>query len=727
MRNRFRSSALTLAVLSSLSVFAGACSDAQSGDHGGSDWSGPVGNLGLQLQLAPGVALNTIEYEISGPGLTLTGSLDVPGNGTTFNATISEIPAGNGLTIKLRSVAAGDAGLACAGQATFNVTAGQTTQVDVVLSCDGLDLSGSASINGSFNICPSVTATTLSPTVQAVGGVINVSLSARDVDNAPEPLSYAWATNTGTLSNATTTTPSLLCTQAGPVVLTYTVRDGACVKTGTLNATCGLDGIDGGIADAGSDAASDGGVDAGPANPANIVVNEIESNGGTPDDWIELYNKGSQAVDVSNWVVRDNDDSHNYSIPAGTTIQPGGYYVIDIAPFFGLGGADSVRLYLPGATTLVDSYSWSVHATATYGRCPDGLGAFGQTPSTKGSANACGSTPDAGVDAGADAGSDGGVAEVAWPGSNVATEVDSANTWSSNLSGLSYQAGTPNVLWAVQNSPSKIFKLVLNGAIWASSADGDWGAGKTITFSNGVGAPDSEGISVGTNGWLYVSTERDNNANTVSKLTVLQFDPSAAGSTLNPQREWNLTSALPPISDANKGLEAVVFIPDAELTALHFKNDDGSAYNAGLYAQNGGGVFAVGVENDGMIHLFALDHSAALGFTKLASFASGFTAVMDLYYDPITHYLWAWADDTVGNKASLFEIEQATVSTSYGKFVQRKIIDRPTGLPNSNNEGFTIAPDAQCTGGFRAAFWSDDNNLNSHSLRQGQISCGKSY
>ena len=62
---------------------------------------------------------------------------------------------------------------------------------------------------------------------------------------------------------------------------------------------------------------------------------------------------------------------------------------------FGLGGADSARLFAADGTTLVDSYTWTAHAATTYGRCPDGTGAFATTTaSTKGAANACaGQTP----------------------------------------------------------------------------------------------------------------------------------------------------------------------------------------------------------------------------------------------------------------------------------------------------------------------------------------------
>src|SRR5262249_30181126 len=78
----------------------------------------------------------------------------------------------------------------------------------------------------------------------------------------------------------------------------------------------------------------------GAANDCSIAVkiNEVESSGGTPGDWIELYNFGAIAVDISGFVVKDDDDTHNYTIPPGTSIAAGGYYVVEEASLgFGLG------------------------------------------------------------------------------------------------------------------------------------------------------------------------------------------------------------------------------------------------------------------------------------------------------------------------------------------------------------------------------------------------------
>ena len=45
----------------------------------------------------------------------------------------------------------------------------------------------------------------------------------------------------------------------------------------------------------------------------------------SPESWIELYNRGSNAVDLTNWRL---DSAVNYDLPTGTVVLPGGYLVV---------------------------------------------------------------------------------------------------------------------------------------------------------------------------------------------------------------------------------------------------------------------------------------------------------------------------------------------------------------------------------------------------------------
>ncbi|HEY9425243.1 MAG TPA: lamin tail domain-containing protein, partial [Microterricola sp.] len=131
------------------------------------------------------------------------------------------------------------------------------------------------------------------------------------------------------------------------------------------------------------------------AEPSPIRINEVAQNSDVTD-WVELINTGAEAVDVSGWVVKDDKDERTLAFAAGTTIAAGGFLTIDVDgdehgdAGFGLGRADTVRVFAADGATLIDSYVWSDHTPTSYGRCADGVGEFRETAGlTKGAANLC--------------------------------------------------------------------------------------------------------------------------------------------------------------------------------------------------------------------------------------------------------------------------------------------------------------------------------------------------
>jgi Lamin Tail Domain len=450
------------------------------------------------------------------------------------------------------------------------------------------------------------------------------------------------------------------------------------------------------------------------ATPAPAVhINEIESNGGVPGDWIEIINTGANVADLSGWRILDNDDTHvPYTLPAGTTIAAGGYLVVEEAAFgFGLGSADSVRLFNPTGA-LVDSYAWTAHASTTYGRCPNGTGAFTTTSrSTKGGVNAC--PGDA----------------LQWPGGPDVQTADGLNVLGGNMSGLVYEGSgninaTPGVLWAVRNGPGTLFRLVWNGTIWTPDPDptNTWGAGKALRYTDGTGNPDAEGVTFAGSGsaaGIYVSTERNNDASGVSRNSILRFDPTATGASLTATHEWNLTADLP-VTGQNLGMEAITWIPDTFLVSRAFVDETRGptyAYNPADYPNHGTGLFFVGLEANGMIYAYALDHVGG-GFTRVATIASGLLGVMDLQLDRELNDLWAVCDDGCQGRSVVLRIDAGT-----GTFKVTHLFDRPAGMPNLNNEGFAFAPLAECVGDRRPAFWSDDTGTDGHAIRRGTLGC----
>ena len=748
-----------------LSVFGCSAADSTSSSP---DSAESVGSVGLALQTG-GITLNSVSYTIIGPNnFSKSGTINVA-NSSAVSAIIGGIPAGTGYSITLSGSDAGNTGINCLGSAAFNVTAGATTSTQVHLQCKTPAKTGSVMVNGTINLCPVIDSLSVAPAETTVGHSVDLVAAGSDADHQPSALAYSWTTTAGTLTSATSPTASLTCTAVGPVTVTLTLTDGDCSDTLTQLVTCSpaSNGGAGGAGGSSSGGASSGGTSVGGASSAGtsgggaagatggggvIKINEVESNGGVPDDWVELYNPGTAPIDISGYVFKDNDDTHSYVLPADSIVAPGAYFVMDTgaAGFnFGLGSADSTRLYLPNGTTIVDTYSWTVHATTTYGRCPNGVGDFTTTlSSTKGSANACsnggggaGGAGAGGAGAGGASGGSGGAgaanggaggapsAFAVWPGGNDVQTVDVAGTFPSNLSGLFYepaQAATPAVIYGVLNGPSKVYRLLNDGSNWIPDTVGGWSVGKTLHYSTGTGSPDSEGITraaTGTPG-IYVSSERDNENNGVSKLGIHLYDDTGnASDTLTAVRDWFVTSDIPP-TGPNLGLEAIAWIPDSFLVSKGFIDESkGTVYDPSNYPNHAGGIFFVGVESSGIVYGYALDHVGG-GFTRVATFSSGNPAIMDLNFDREVGYLWADCDDTCQGRMNVLDIDTRAGSPTLGKFYVRQGFERPGTMPNTNNEGFTVTPEALCVSGKKPVFWSDDADLNLHAIRRDSIPCG---
>jgi hypothetical protein len=448
---------------------------------------------------------------------------------------------------------------------------------------------------------------------------------------------------------------------------------------------------------------------------ALVRINEVESNGGTPGDWIELFNAGPTTVDLSNFLVKDNDDSRTTRLPAGASIAPGGYYVIEESVLgFGLGAADAARIF-DANSTLLDSYDWTAHAVITYGRCPDGVGAFAENSvATKGTANNC--TPVVGPPTSP------------WPGSDDVRSVSGNAVFGGNLSGLTYEAASgsqPAVLWAARNGPGSVFRLIFSGGIWTPDPDNGWATGKLVRFPDGLGEPDAEGITIvagASGGGVYVASERNNSANAVSRNSILRYDASASGTTLIATNEWNLTADLP-VTGANLGVEAITWIPDSMLVANGFVDEArGRAYAPADFPNHGTGLFFVGVEANGIIYAYALNHVTNAA-TRVATIVTGFPGVMGMEYDRETGYLWATCDDGCQNTTGVLQIDVVAGSPTRGRFLAPRRFARPTSMPNLNNEGFAFAPQSTCSAGRKAVFWADDSETAGISIRSASIPC----
>ncbi len=423
-----------------------------------------------------------------------------------------------------------------------------------------------------------------------------------------------------------------------------------------------------------------------------VRINEVFSDG--DPDWVELVNPTGSELDVSGLIVKDDDDSHAYEIPADTSIPARGHLVIDDLGF-GIGGGDQVRVFdgdqLVDATQLGEE-----HAVPTWGRCPDTDGVFAATAeSTPGAANIC-------------------VGEIpvgTWPGSADVRVLDTVPTFLEDSSGLDVQVTDEGTfLWAVDNGTGTIWKMTASADGSIEAAEG-WTDGKRVRFQKdaddpSAAGPDTEGITLDDNGLVYVASERDNSDKAVNQNKILQVDPDAADGDLVAANEWDLTALLPDVA-ANVGVEAVEWVSDAALAGALYDDNTRAPYVAASYP--GDGLFLVAVEDNGGVYAFSLEQG---GFATLVSTLDpGLPGVMGLDYDTVRGSLWAMCDDGCSGKTAELTLN-GTDQPEVAHFAP------PAGLPDINNEGFATAPASLSQDGQRPVWWFADG-FESESLRVG--------
>ena len=127
-----------------------------------------------------------------------------------------------------------------------------------------------------------------------------------------------------------------------------------------------------------------------PIEVEGLVINEINYSSSTAfnaGDWIELYNPKAITIDISNWQIKDDNNTHVFIIPEGTQIAGNGFLVIvkDAAAFssvfpnipyigeldFGFGGSDAVRVYNSDSKLMDDVFYDSI---APWPICADETG-----------------------------------------------------------------------------------------------------------------------------------------------------------------------------------------------------------------------------------------------------------------------------------------------------------------------------------------------------------------
>lgn len=117
------------------------------------------------------------------------------------------------------------------------------------------------------------------------------------------------------------------------------------------------------------------------ANPyRNVVINEFLAHTDLPQlDFIELYNHGNAAVDLSGCWITDDLGTNKFAIPGGTTIPARGYVAFTESQLgFRLDAAgETILLRDPGLTRVIDAVKFDGQENGvSTGRWPNGGDSF---------------------------------------------------------------------------------------------------------------------------------------------------------------------------------------------------------------------------------------------------------------------------------------------------------------------------------------------------------------
>lgn len=181
---------------------------------------GDIGTIGLELQIAPGVTLGTVDWSITNAATSFsrTGSVGVL-NSNTLRFQVGGLPGGTGYVLALSAVSTNGL-FTCAGRASFNVTAGMTVGVAVTLTCTAVGNNGNVVITGTTEVCASITSLSAAPLETAVN--TTVALAATATAGAVAPM-FLWTASAGTFDNAASPSPVFTCPPT-PADVTITVN-----------------------------------------------------------------------------------------------------------------------------------------------------------------------------------------------------------------------------------------------------------------------------------------------------------------------------------------------------------------------------------------------------------------------------------------------------------------------------------------------------------------------
>lgn len=133
-----------------------------------------------------------------------------------------------------------------------------------------------------------------------------------------------------------------------------------------------------------------------------------------------------------------------------------------------------------------------------------------------------------------------------------------------------------------------------------------------------ISEPDTEDLTFDDLGNMFVVIERENKDKKVRMPMILYYNMTSPRFPARADGQWDLSAVLPVYKDANKGPEAVAWLPDTFLVANNFYDATAKGpYVPANYPNHGNGLVCVGLEYNGHIYCFAVDKTQNNKFTMI--------------------------------------------------------------------------------------------------------------
>jgi hypothetical protein len=214
-----------------------ACSDTDWARSTSAVAEGATSAVQLALTLPDGTVIRSLDYTVSGAGLTpsRSGTIRVEDSSAPVRFRVGNLPVAAGYRMALGGTSLD--GKLCAGEASFNIADNLVSSLSMQLVCgagvtvgtdDGGDVSASIAITNSAGVtCPVVTGISALPLQTSVGS----SLELAGFTSSADSVQYAWSGAGGTFTSASSAATGFVCTNGGEHPLTFSAAKAGCASS----------------------------------------------------------------------------------------------------------------------------------------------------------------------------------------------------------------------------------------------------------------------------------------------------------------------------------------------------------------------------------------------------------------------------------------------------------------------------------------------------------------